>query len=929
MSSLVEREGELATIAARLAAVAQGQGQLLWLEGAAGIGKSALLDAAVAAAHESGFSVLSARGGEWEREFGHGVVRQLFERLVAGRDELFAGSAALAGPMFGVGGPASGDEQSILHGLYWLTSNLAASGPLAIVVDDVHWVDPASLRFLLYVARRLHGMPILLALANRTGEAATDTEVLAAIRDQSGTRIAPAPLTVRGVQGLIEVTETDDEFVKACHEVTGGNPFLVRELSVVIAERGLAAHPAGAEQVRQLGPQSVSAAVLRRLELLGSGPRRLAQSVAVLGQDAALRHAAELAGISPADAALGADALVRIQVFRPGVPLDFVHPIVRRAVYEGMPSGARALAHRAAAAMLLREGLGAGSVATHLMASEPAGDQVVVETLREAARQTSVGAPDAAAAYLRRALAEPPQHRVAVLRELGRAEVSSGQPEGVIHLKEALRVTEEPAERVGIARELALGLVLPGRYAEAIDALETALDHVTDADLALQLSAEIVTVSRLVPDARETTDRHLRALQGPLPGDSPGERVALASLAMQTLVDGGPAGRVAELATRAVRGGLIAEQTSDYHVVYDALGALWPTESVNATAEALGEAVADARRRGSVLAFARASSFRAQFRFSLGDLDEAESDALLALDAAAERRWPIGFIALSALLDVLVERGRYDDAETQLELWGGHDDIPHTFMMDFLLAARGRLRLAQRRTQEAVDDLLELGRRESVWPGRCPAVFAYRSQAALGLLALGDRDEARRLAAEEVPLARRWGTRSAIGISLRAAGLTAGGDLGLDLLADAERTLADSPARLEHARSAVELGSALRRAGRRTDARLWLAKGLDQASLLGATALAARARDELVAAGARPQRDRTHGLPALTPSELRVARMAASGLKNPEIAQALFVTLRNVELHLTHTYQKLGISSRDELRASLASLSGQSLRSAP
>jgi DNA-binding NarL/FixJ family response regulator len=196
-------------------------------------------------------------------------------------------------------------------------------------------------------------------------------------------------------------------------------------------------------------------------------------------------------------------------------------------------------------------------------------------------------------------------------------------------------------------------------------------------------------------------------------------------------------------------------------------------------------------------------------------------------------------------------------------------------------------------------------------------LWAWRSEAAVAAAALGDSARARDLATDELALARASGGPRAVGVALRAAGLVHEGDAGVELLEEAARILATSAATLEQARTLVDLGSALRHHGRRADAREPLREGLDTAVRCGAEVLAERAREELLATGARPRRERLTGPEALTPSELRVARLAAHGQSNPEIAQALFLTRRTVETHLTHTYQKLGISSREGLAAML------------
>jgi DNA-binding CsgD family transcriptional regulator len=192
-----------------------------------------------------------------------------------------------------------------------------------------------------------------------------------------------------------------------------------------------------------------------------------------------------------------------------------------------------------------------------------------------------------------------------------------------------------------------------------------------------------------------------------------------------------------------------------------------------------------------------------------------------------------------------------------------------------------------------------------------------RSGTALALLLLGDRARARELAESELSDARAFGGRRALGIALRVAGLAAGATAGVRLLTESVTTLRESPALLERAKSLTELGAALRRAGQRSAARPPLTEALDLAASCGARPLAERARAELTAAGGRPRRERSHGAQALTPSELRVARLAANGYTNRQIAYSLYVTPKTVETHLAHTYTKLGISDRGELPEAL------------
>jgi DNA-binding CsgD family transcriptional regulator len=234
-----------------------------------------------------------------------------------------------------------------------------------------------------------------------------------------------------------------------------------------------------------------------------------------------------------------------------------------------------------------------------------------------------------------------------------------------------------------------------------------------------------------------------------------------------------------------------------------------------------------------------------------------------------------------------------------------------------VLYSRGVLRLAQARPREALADLLACGERQDRWGARNPAVLPWCSAAALAHAALGDEALARQLADAELSAARAFGEPRAIGMSLRAAGLVHGGRSGIALLEEAVAVLGGADARLELARALVDLGAMRRRSGQRMAARDPLRRGLDLAQRTGAVALMERARTELLATGARPRRLVLTGVDALTPSERRLAEMAADGLTNRQIAQALFVTMKTVEAHLRSIYRKLDIDSRRELASAL------------
>jgi len=252
---LLERDTEVATLAAMVAAARDGDGRLVAIEGSAGIGKTRLLTEVRAAAGEAGLHVLAARGGELEREFAFGVVRQLFEPLLAmssqeERAELLAGAAALAAPLFDqsqlrLGNGASGDASfATLHGLYWLAANIALRRPLLVAVDDLHWADAASLRWLGYLARRLEGLPLLLVLATRPlSEGEESSMVGELLAEPAGVVVRPEPLGTVAVAALIAdvlSAEPEEPFVAAAATGSGGNPLFLRALLDAFAREQLA-----------------------------------------------------------------------------------------------------------------------------------------------------------------------------------------------------------------------------------------------------------------------------------------------------------------------------------------------------------------------------------------------------------------------------------------------------------------------------------------------------------------------------------------------------------------------------------------------------------------------------------------------------------------------------------------------------------------
>lgn len=307
-----------------------------------------------------------------------------------------------------------------------------------------------------------------------------------------------------------------------------------------------------------------------------------------------------------------------------------------------------------------------------------------------------------------------------------------------------------------------------------------------------------------------------------------------------------------------------------------------------------------------------ASLVRAMMRYEQGELLGAEED----VRTAELTDWPNGEAErVACLADILLEKGQ---TEAALDAVARPVACAAGYRIHFL-QARGRVRLATRRPELALADFLEAGRIAESLTIENPALSPWRAYAALTLRRLDRQSEARELAATELQLSRRWGAPRSVGISLRALGLVEIGRSGEQLLREAVAVLAGSPARLEHARAIIDLGANLRRGNSRTEARRLLREGIELAHQCGAGALVKRGNEELAAAGGHPLAILLSGTESLTPSERRVAQIAAEGPSNKEIAQALFVTVKTVEMHLGRVYRKLDIGSRGELSAALAS----------
>jgi DNA-binding CsgD family transcriptional regulator len=917
--ALLEREGELELIAGALERAACGEGAVVLVEGVAGVGKTRLLREAASCAVGAGAQVMLATGGEVERDLGWGVARGLLAGAFEREGARWTGAAKLAGPIFSdVGLTGEASLGAMLHGLFWMVAQLADERPLCLIVDDAQWADMPSLRWLAYMAARVQDLGVVIAIGVRSGETSAADEFLEAIGCAPATQlVVVSPLSRQASDDLVssELAGSGEEVYAACFHATGGLPFLLHGLLDELRGR-TTIRPA---DISEIQPERITRWLRSSLGALSAPAQQLARAIAVLGVAVALRHAAELSGLEDLEATHAADELARARLLESGLPLRFTHPLVRGVVHQLLGPAELVAAHAHAAAIIRRSGARPTEIAVHLLHVEPRGDAEVVQTLLGAAEESmGRGDPNTTVVLMCRALREPPPPPLEgrVLRQLGLAQAALGDEEGFTHLEAALAATADGARRAEIALELSRSLRMGGEQSRAVGPLERALAELPESStLAPTVEAELINVALLDADTFPQALQRLSRFSDPAALTDVKEPGMLADLALASL-GSGYGTEVSIALARSALAGLDHTDPEPSALVY-ALKTLACCDELDQARAEWDTIIETARERGLENMSAFGCLFRAEVNLWAGLLPDAEADACLATDALAQwgRR---ALEPVSILVLILIERGQVKDAQQRLE---AHTpaELPELWDTGVLLCARARLRLAQGRADQAIEDALDAGERLSAalrdsGLDVTPALLPWRSTAAIAMVSDGGPSrEAAQLAEEEVVLARSLGARRALGVALRASALAHTGEQRLSGLEQSVAVLAASPARLEHARSLYALGGALRRSKRRVQAREYLRDALDRAHRCGAQALAGEAAEELRLAGARPRRERISGPNALTTAELRIARLAAEGRTNREIAQLLFITARTVETHLTHTYQKLDITSRQQL----------------
>ncbi|MDH6142637.1 MULTISPECIES: ATP-binding protein [Kitasatospora] len=913
---LIERETELGLLAALLHRARAGAGSCAVVRGPLGIGRSALATAVAALAGPLGMRALRASAAPAEQDFAFGVVRQLLEPAAEELDP--AGTEPDPLPF---DEPSPGDRAGVLDGILGLTRRLAAEQPLVLVVDDVQYADDASLDWLGYLARRLPVTSAVLVLTVREGDRAGERAPVRGLLAAAEHELLPRALSAGGVKAVLGGRfggAVAPRFASACHEVSGGNPLVLTTLLDAALANGLRPDEDAVAHLAALPLPLLRHRVATCLRHQPEPVRAVARALAVLDGQARPDRVARLAGIDPIGCAQGLAALHRVGLLGDRDRPRPVHPAVREALADLVTLAEQELMHQRAAQLLQSDGADPQEVAAHLLAvTSPQGDWAT-EVLREAADGALVaGAPARAARYLRRALLECPADgpaRGALLVDLALAERGSDPTATARHLAQASPQLDSAAERATALTGLTATTLGPALLAEGPrEVLELLRRMATvplpggpGGSLALRVEALLRYGDSGTPHGLAEAVARLDGLRSV---ETAAERALLCALLHAATL--GAARPAAELTAPAALV-LDREPALPGHVhslVPLAVLTLVAADAAAGVAPWLETARQHAERRAAPAESALIEAERALVLLSLGQVAAAEAAARSAL-APLGRAGDPAPAAVIALVAVAAERR--DAALLRLLRpalgeaagVGSGPGAALRFALALGTAEAGEPAVALEQFLGCGEELERTG-----W--RNPVLFPWRPWAAMLRLRVGDHAGALELAEEDLERAVQWGAACGIGRALRLrAGLAEGAE-SIALLRESVAVLETSTNRWELAKSLLRLGGRLGRSDA-PQARELLRRGRQLAAECGARRPAEQFGPAL--------RSTVAPAAGLTPAEQRVVRLVTRGRTNPQIAAELGVTTRAIEKHLTHSYRKLGVSGRADLRERMATL---------
>ncbi|MDH6114871.1 DNA-binding CsgD family transcriptional regulator [Kitasatospora sp. MAP12-15] len=923
---LLERVSETALVTEALRDAAAGRSAQILLTGPLGIGRSALLQELPACAGDDVY-VLRANAAPMEQDFAFGVVRQLFDSLLAVAPEADrerwlrdCGSARLvfADDTLTVEESPDCACEAVLHDLRSLLVRVSADVPLLILVDDLQWADSSSLRWLAYLGKRLHGLRAVLVCTLRDGDPRAQDPLVREVADGSGRVLRPRPLSLEAARTMVRQKfgeAGDEEFVQACHEVSAGNPVFLLAVLVDLVVTGHRPRVDQVDAARLLRPRQLRERLAGCLRTQSQSVRDLAVAIATLGEHGDPALIAKLAGLDSIGTGGALRGLYQLGLLAGQGEPRFVHRVVQDAVESSLTVAERQHWHESAAAQLYHAGRPTEQVAAQLMAIATSSMPWSAAVLRTAA-DTAVrrGAPDVAARYLRRALldsSEQGEDRARLLIDLATAERSFDTSACERHISQAIPLLSTPRDRAAAALRIFPGFLgtLPP---SAVDLLRQAAEDLGSPDLltgsardpGLRLEARLRHAAR--EDSAELADaveRLHRMGEQPSVGSGAERELLAVLLNAATLTAALPAAEVARHADRilerepatSARARSVLPLLALCFLGADSLRTL---RSWHATEE-------QTRRQRGAAVDALVHAERALVFVGLGRLTPAREHVESAFELGPADWQEAGDIATAALCAVALEVRDPAFGERVLTHLGRHR--PTGLISTGLLRLLEGAAQAQRgRWSDALDSVLSSGRQFGAAGWHNPVLFPWRPWAVGLHRRLGDTRSALVLAEEEYAYATAWGAPVGLGRALRLRGALLGGEVGSDLLREAVGVLRGSANELELARALRALG---RRLGEGAEAEAALREAAVLARGCAAPWRAERAvlgGDE--APGAAPEA-------LLTPTESRVAALVTRGLTNQEIAGELGVSSRAVEKHLTNSYRKLGTSGRREFVA--------------
>ncbi|GAA4815115.1 ATP-binding protein [Streptomyces ziwulingensis] len=883
-ASLWERDEEVAAVARAVDALCADRasgGTLLVFRGDAGFGKTALLAETRRIAESRGCAVWSARGGETLRSVPFNVVRQLLQPALVSM--LPEEAREYLGDWYGIAGPALGitdpgerqaDPQGVCDGLVVAVRRLARRDwPLVLLLDDVHWADQETLRWLAAFTERLDELPVLVVVAYRADDATgASARHLAAVAAAASAPATLSALTPDATAGLTRATlgpEADNPFCREVWAVTGGNPYETVELLAKVQDSDLRPVESHAAELRALNRAARGGGLVARLEQLGIHATKFAWAAAILGTGITVDMVARLATLDRQDAALSAELLRDARILTEPESgtgrtadgdLEFVHPLIATAVYKSIPDALRRAMHGIAAQLVTDSGLGAAAASRHLVEVHPDDDEELVGQLREAAREhLAVGAPDAARHCLERALAEPPapESHARVLYELGCATLLTAPARTIAHLRAALGMPGlDGGARVDAVFRLSQALLHNNQLEEAVRTVETEAARLPEGPARLRLQAvqymwEGIHAGETAAPGRSA---RLAGLARTCAGRDNAERALLILRGFDAMTHGESAEEVAEVCDRALVNGRLApglgwtDTEWGLELLMMLASAYVYTDRLDRAEALFTEALRayeTAGWSGGHLALAHAYVGLGHRR--RGRLREAEASLRESLRLAERvgRGLPLYWSATCNLVDTLLARGHVDEAWAVAEQYDFAPPYPTTIVLPDPRSVRGRLLLAVGRTEDGVDELEGAEKAAAARGHHNPVVAPWAVDLARALAA-EDPGRAARLASGARRRAERLGTDTAIGEALRCAAALETGRRAVRLTAQAAAYLESSPCRYEHAAARVEYGIAARSAAE-------LERGLDLARACGADGLAAQA-EGMLASVAGPAR---------------------------------------------------------------------------